>query len=248
MKLLGTSKNNKPEAGGVPLLETSAPSKQGGGGLFARIKLIIIGIIALALVLLVITLIIHITRKEGKKTAENLAEYLGVNIATAEDKLEMHMKDNSAYAIINKSDSFDYILESEDEVNIDDIRFPEWTVTAFKTGSEKLETVVFSDYRVLKSDSRGTKLDKRPDLDSYGRNTKISTVLDAIECEPFRITYDLGFTRYEFRYCFEQDNGDIQSVILTVTADLEGRFFYSTSQDLDPFFIASKIPTARSTQ
>ena len=244
---LRSSPKPKQEAANVPLLETSAPSDTSSvAKKFRLIKFVLAAVVLLLIVLLVINLVIHFASGKGKKNAENLSEYLGTNVGTAEDKLGIHLKDNSSYAIINKSDTFDYILESEDSVSIDDIKFPEWTVTVLKTTSEKIDTVIYTNYRQLKSDSRGEKLERRPDLDAYGRNTKIGTVLDAVGCEPFRISYALDFTKYEYRYYYELDNGDMQSVALVISADLEDRFFYSTSEDLDPFFITSKAPSARS--
>ena len=238
----------KQDAAQVPLLETSSAPSVSNGSKLKLIKLIAAGAVLIFVILLAVTLVLHITSGKGKKTAESFSEYLGTNVGTAEDKLDIHLKDDSSFAIINRSDTFDYIYESEDSVSIDDIKFPEWTVSVLKTSSEKIDEVVYTDYTVLKKDSRGKKLDKRPDLDAYGRNTKINTVLDAIDCEPFRISYAIDFTRYEYRYCYELDNGDIQSVALVISADLEGRYFYSTSEELDPFFITSKNPSARSSK
>lgn len=243
--LLKTAKN-KQDAGSVPLLETSAPSASPAVNKFKLIRLIVVAVVVLIIILLVVNLLVHFASGKGKKNAEKLAEYLGTSVGTAEDKLDIHLKDNSSYSILNRSDTFDYILEAEDSVNIDDIKFPEWSVTVMKTASEKIDNVIYTDYNYLKKDSRGAKLEKRPDLDVYGRNTRIDTVLDAIGCDPFRISYALDFTKYEFRYYYELDNGDMQSVALTVSADLEGRYFYSTSEELDPFFITSKAPSARS--
>ena len=245
---LKTTPKLKQESANVPLLETSAPSAASGGSKLKLIKLIVSAAALVAVVLLVITLVLHITSGKGKKSAESISEYLGTNVGTAEEKLDMHFKDDSAFGIINRADTFDYINESEDSVSIDDIKFPEWTVTILKTSSEKIDTVVYTDYNILKKDSRGKKLDRRPDLDAYGRNTKISTVIDAIDCDPFRISYALDGTKYEYRYCYELDNGDLQSMALIITADLEGKYFYSTSEELDPFFITSKTPSSRSAQ
>ena len=240
-------RDKKAEAAAVPLLETTASSQQSSAVSKIKLaKMIVICVVVLLVILLAVNLIIHFVSGKGKKNAEKLSEYLGSNVGTAEDKLDIHLKDNSSFAIINKSDTFDYILESEDTVKIDDIKFPEWSVTVMKTDSEKIDTVIYTDYKLLKSDSRGEKLDKRPNLDGYSRSTKIGTVIDQIGCEPFRITYSLDFTKYEFRYYYELDNGDMQSVSLTVSADLEGRYFYSASEDLDPFFITSRASSARS--
>ena len=245
MKLLGSKKET---SSSVPLLETKAENSSSGGFKLKSLKTIAILLVAAVVIVFAIILIIRLTTEEGKKKAEKLSEYLGTNVGSAEDKLNMHLKDNSAYAILNKSDAFDYIYESEDSVNISDIKFPEWTVTVIKTSSEKIDSVIYTDYNLLKSDSRGEKLAKRPDLDSFGRSTKMKTVLDAIDTSPFRIIYSLDSTKYEFRYCYELDNGDIQSVALIVCADLEGKYIYSSSEDLDPFFITSKVPSSRTNE
>lgn len=232
------------EKNNVPLLETKDPTAVVKKLGLVR-KIAFCGAGALVIVLAVM-LVIRLSSGKGEKQARKLSEYLGTSVGTAEDKLDIHLKDNSSYSIINRADTFDYVYESEDNVSIDDIKFPEWTVTVIKTPSEKIDSVIYTDYEQLKSDSRGKLLDKRPDLDVYGRSTKIGTVLDEVDADPFRITYEADSTRYEFRYRYELDNGDVQSMALIITADNEGRYFYSTSEELDPFFITSKAPSARS--
>lgn len=242
-KALGVSTN-------VPMLETKAKSQSSDGGAnkFKLIKFSLFGLGAALFVVLIIMLIVHLSTGKGKKQAEKLADLLGTNITAAEKELEIHLKDNSDYNIVNKTDTFDYIYESEDYIGINDVSFPEWSVTVMKTSSEKIDSVEFTDYTVLKKDSRGKQLSRRPDLEKFDKNTKITTVLDEIDSDPFRITYDIYGTKYEYRYYYELDNGDYQSIALTVRADLENRFLMSSSKELEPFFISSKEPSVRADQ
>lgn len=228
-------------------LETSAETAEAPrkGGM---LKLALIFICIAAIVILVLMLIFHVASGKGLKQAQKFAEHIGEKITSVEKELDAHLKDNSSYNIVNKADSFDYIYESEDTVSIDDITFPEWTVGVIKTDSEKIDQVIFTDYRVLKKDSRGVKQDRRLDMSKYDRNTKFSTVTDDIGMDPFRIVYDLNYTKYEYRYYYKLDNGDVQAVVLTVTSDLNNKFLFSTSDDIFPFFVTDSAPTARASQ
>ena len=74
------------------------------------------------------------------------------------------------------------------------------------------------------------------DLDKYDKKAKISAVLDEIDMDPFRITYDASFTKYEYRYFYKLDNGDMQSVILCVSADANEKYIFYTAEDIFPFY------------
>lgn len=234
-------------ASNVPRLTTTAGS-DADVGKGRTIKLALIGVCVLVMIILILVLIFHVASGKGLKQAQRFAEHLGEKITSVEKELDAHLKDNSSYNIVNKADSFDYIYESEDDVSIDDITFPEWTIGIIKTDSEKIEQVIFTDYRVLKKDSRGIKQDRRFDLSRYDRKTKISTVTDDLDMDPFRIVYDLNYTKYEYRYYYKLDNGDIQAVCLTVTSDLNDKYIFSASEDIFPFFVTDSAPNARADQ
>ncbi|MBR4622477.1 MAG: zinc ribbon domain-containing protein [Ruminococcus sp.] len=235
---IGTSK--KESSPKITVIDRKSGEARADAKKWTYMRYGLIGGVILLIVILIIILVVHVASGKGKKTAKNLAEYIGSRVTNAEKDLDIHLKDNSEFAVINKMDTFDYIIESEDKIEIDDTSFPEWTVSVLKTDSEKIEQVIYTDYRVLKSDSRGEKLDKRIDLDKYDKQTKISTILDDIDFDPFRITYDVSFTKYEFRYYYKLDNGDMQSVILCVSADSNDKFIFYTSEDIYPFYYVSE--------
>ncbi|MBR1764577.1 MAG: zinc ribbon domain-containing protein [Ruminococcus sp.] len=234
---IGTSKKDKKQSG-LPMIETKAGPERAVSKKWLYLRYGLIGAVVLLIVILIIILILHVASGKGKKQAQNLAEFIGSKVTNAEKDLDIHLKDNSDFAVINKMDTFDYISESEDKIEIADTSFPEWTVTVIKTENEKIEQVIYTDYRVLKGDSRGKKADKRIDLDKYDKKAKISAVLDEIDMDPFRITYDASFTKYEFRYYYKLDNGDMQSVILCVSADSSDKYSFYTSEDIFPFYYA----------
>ncbi|MBR6102693.1 MAG: zinc ribbon domain-containing protein [Ruminococcus sp.] len=244
---LFTGKKNKSAApSNVPLLET-----KGGGldsGKFKYIKnAAVVGAIAV-IVILVLVLIFHVASGKGLKQAEKFSGYIGSKVSVAEKELEIHLKDSSSFTSVNKADKFDFIYESEDDISVSDVKFPEWTVTILKTDSEKIDQVIFTDYRVLKKDSRGQKTDKRIDLDKYDTSSKMSTVLDDIDIDPFRITYDVSYIKYEFRYYYKLDNGDVQSVILNVVSNIDNKFMYSISDDVYPVELSIAEPAPRADQ
>ncbi|MBR1384399.1 MAG: zinc ribbon domain-containing protein [Ruminococcus sp.] len=228
---------------GVPLLETKAE-----GAIVNKFKYIKAAAAAgavIIVILLIIILIFHVASGKGLKQAEKFAEYIGSKVTTAEQELEVHLKDNSAFSSVNKADSFDYIYESESRVTIEDVSFPEWTVTIMRTDSEKIDQVIFTDYRVLKKDVRGPKLDKRVDLDKFDKETKISSVLDEIDADPFRITYEDLYRKYEYRYYYKLDSGDAQGVILSVVCDYNNKYLYYVEEDIFPVSIVGGKLSAR---
>jgi len=242
--LLGTKK--APSA--VPALETKSSSShsatRSSSASYDKSRILkTIGITAVGavIIILVVVLVFHVASGKGQKQAEKLAEYIGNKVASAEKDLEINLKDNSSFSSVNKSDTFDFIYESEDSVKVNDVTFPEWAVTVTKTQSDKIEQVVFTDYRVLKKDARGEKTDKRFDLSKYDRNTKINTVLDDIDIKPFRITYDAAFRKYEYRYYYKLDSGDVQSVILTVNSNSDNKYMYSVSDDIYPIIFSNDL-------
>lgn len=231
---LGTKKNDNV----LRLEDKSAAKSSALKGKYLKPAIMIAG--AAVVLLLIVMLIFHIASGKGLKQAEKLSGYIGARVTSAEKDLEINMNDSSSFSSVNKTDEFDFIYESEDDVEVNDVSFPEWTVGILKTESEKIDKVVFTDYRVLKKDTRGVKTDRRVDLSKYDSSSKMSAVLDDIDFDPFRITYDVAYIKYEFRYYYKMDNGDIQAVVLTVVANIDNKFMYSVSEDIPPVYIYEK--------
>ncbi|GAB5082618.1 hypothetical protein Osc1_17910 [Hominimerdicola sp. 21CYCFAH17_S] len=229
----------KPDGGkDVPLLETSSGRKSFrnivNGRNEAKIKLAFFIALAVLIVVLIWVFIVQISADKGSKKALEAAEFIGMPLTEAEKDMEIHFKDNSAFGILNSAAAFDYIYESEDELQIDDITYPEWSVTVFKDTSDNIDSVVYTNYKLLKKDSRGEKLDKRINLDNYDKGARYSSVSDDIGLDPYKVVYGKSSISYVYKYYYTAANSDAQSVLLTAVFDNDGKYQYYTSQDVYP--------------
>lgn len=233
--LLGRRKSDKYE---IAVLETTEHKKKRFGVVDSKtekkLKIIFLAVACILIVVLIWILILQLSGNKGKKMAAEAAEFIGSSITTAEKELEIHFKDDSSFGIINNSLSFDYIYESDESLKIDDITYPEWSVMITKDSSESIESVIFTDYAILKKDSRGEKLDKRINLDKFEKGDKYSSVSDEFDFDPFKITYTDDAVSYLYKYHYTDPTGDAQSVLLNIVFDKQNKFLYYTSVDIYP--------------
>ncbi|MBQ9374771.1 MAG: hypothetical protein IJU04_00335 [Ruminococcus sp.] len=199
-----------------------------------KLKLLLAGLSVLLIVLLIILLIVHISSGKGNKAALELVEYIGQHVSDAETDTGIHLKDESAFRGVNTALTFDYIYESEDEVEINDITYPEWAVTVVLNKNEKIDSVVYTDFTTVEDDLRGDEKDKSVSLDKFDKGAKYNTVIDEIDCDPYRITYNKENTSYMFKYYYTAENGDAQQVLLTAVFDDEDKFLYYSSELVYP--------------
>lgn len=199
-----------------------------------KLKLGLFVIALILIIILVVVLISHISGEKGNKTALELREYAGKSISAAESDIGIHLKDGSSYRGVNTALMFDYIYESEDEVRINDISYPEWAVTVLMDKNENIESVVYTDFISVEDDIRGDKKEKDVNLDKFDKGAKYSTVTDEIDCDPYSITYKKDNTSYRYKYYYFADNGDAQQVILTVVFDDDNKFLYYSSELVYP--------------
>lgn len=191
---------------------------------------ILLAIIAVALVvLLIITFIVSIASGKGKKLARNTAEYIGTTVAVAETKMDMHFSDKSAYSGLNRALEFNYVEESEDSVKVDGVTYPEWAVLITTDKKQKIQSVKYCDFKLLKKNIKGVECDKLINLDRFDKGVSFDKVEDAIDIDPYSITYSLDLVTYRYRYWYDSDTGDEQQVILDVSFDGDNKFLYYTS-------------------
>lgn len=199
-----------------------------------KLKLALFIVSVILIIVLVIVLISHISGEKGNKTALELREYTGKSLSAAEKNAGIHLKDSSSFRGVNTALKFDYVFESEDELRINDITYPEWTVTVLLDKNENIESVVYTDFTTVEDDIRGDKKDKDVNLDKFDKGAKYSTVTDEIDCDPYSITYMNENTSYLYKYYYITDNGDAQQVILTAVFDDENKFLYYSSELVYP--------------
>lgn len=199
-----------------------------------KVRIIMSAVIASLILLLIIVIVINISGGKGNKAAGEFAEYIGHLSADAEKETGYHLKSDSAFRIINKTIAFDGIYEAEEEVRIDDISYPEWAVTVNLNQSKKIESVVYTDFELIKKDSRGQKKDKIINLEKFDKGAKYNTVVDEIDLDPYSITYKNENTTYVYKYYYMTDYDDAQTVVLSVTFDEDNKFLYDSAEYVYP--------------
>ena len=199
-----------------------------------KMRIIFSAAAAVLVVLLIIVLIVHLSGGKGSKAAGALSEYIGDTVNNAQNDTGYHLKSDSAFRAVNNIMAFDEIYESEDEVRVDDITYPEWAVMVNLNGDNKIDSVVYTDFKSLKKDSRGAKKSKSINLEKFDKGTKFGTISDEIDLEPYSITYKDGNTTYTYKYYYMTDYGDAQTVILTATFDEDDKFLYDSSEVVYP--------------
>lgn len=196
-----------------------------------------VALFVVALVLIIVLLIVfisHISGEKGNKAALELKEYLGNTVSNAQSDSDIHLKDSSSFRGINTALAFDFVYESEDEIKINDIAYPEWAVTVSLNKNEKIESVTYTDFTSIEEDMRGEKKDRALNLDKFDKGAKYNTVTDEIDCDPYSITYKEDLTSYRYKYYYTVDNGDAQQVILTAVFDSDNKFLYYSSELVYP--------------
>lgn len=239
MSFFNSIKNKSEQSSQLPLLETSAKKKipfAVNSDNEKKVKIAFMAAAAVLLIVLVWVLIVQISGDKGARKAAQAAEFIGSPLTKAEKDMDVHFKDNSAFDVVNKAAAFDYVYESEDNVSLDGADFPEWAVFVDKNSSDKIESVTYTDYKLLKKDTRGAKMDKKINLDKFDKGVKFGTVSDEIGTDPYKITYAAETTSYIYKYYYKNSSGNEQSIILTSVFDKKGKYLYYTSVDIYPQF------------
>ena len=199
-----------------------------------HLKILLAVVVAALIVLLIITLVVSIASGKGKKLANKTSEYIGKTVAVAESKLDVKYKDKSAYSGLNKSLEFDYVEESEDSVKVDGMTYPEWAVLIKVDKRQTIKSVKYCDFKLLKKNIKGVSCDKLINLDKFDTGTSYDKVMDAVDIDPYSITYSSDLVTYRFRYWYDSDTGDEQQVILDVSFDGDNKFLYYISELVYP--------------
>lgn len=241
-KSLFSSKSKKADSknGRSELSFLRKPSKNDLGSVQAakplgeKIRLIAIAAAAVLFVIVVIIIVVKISSNGGEKTATKLADYINKPLTTAQDKLEIHLKDESAFDGVNYSMSFNYIYEPEDDIEIDEVKYPEWAVTVDVDDDDDITSVTYTDFTVLKKNYKGIKRDSKIDIGKYESGDKLSDILKDLDMDPYSITTKIIGKTYVFKYYYIADNGDAKRVIITAIFDSSDKLDYVTSSDVYP--------------
>lgn len=204
------------------------------GSLSSKIKIIATLAVAAVAVAIVIALVVSLVSDDGKKTAEVLSEYIGQTMLDARNDSDIKVFDESKFSAVNNAMKFNYLVEDEDSVKVDGIKFPEWVVTVCLNDSDEIVTVTYTDFTTCKKNHKGQKSDKVINLDNVMKNEKYKNVEKEIDLDVYSITYENAFITYTYKYYYEDEAGNEQAVRLTVTYNVNMEYQYYSSTPVYP--------------
>ena len=202
-----------------------------------KFKIILALSVTAVIVALVAVIIIFIDDNTGKNIVDDLKEFVGQPVKTAINETDVYFDDESAFETVNFNTDFDYIIEDDKDVEIDGVKFPKWAIFISADDNDKITSVKYVDFTVLKKNSKGAEVDKEINLNIFSMGDDYRTIAKAIDCDAFSVTYDGLSIIYEYRYYFENDFKDEQGMTLQVVFDNDNDFIYSTSQRIIPDYI-----------
>ncbi|MDR4041225.1 MAG: zinc ribbon domain-containing protein, partial [Ruminococcus sp.] len=117
------------------------------------------------------------------------------------------------------------------------INYTEWASLVTVVDKERIQTVKYSNFKVLKNNANGEKKSKAINLDKFEQGAKWSGLSDTIDLEYYGIVWSKDTKNYIYRYWYDNDAGDKQPVVLNVTFDTDNKYLYYSSTLIYPEYL-----------
>ena len=195
-----------------------------------NLKLIAIVVLSLLIIVLGIVLIVKSMGSKGEKYAKKAADFIGADFEIASNKLDFKIKQESGYKGLTAVIEYKYVAESDSDVRIDGVTYPEWAVVINTDDENRITEVRYCDFKHIKNDIKGVKKEHMINLDKFNPGTDKSTIDKELDMDAYSISYTKDSTAYIYRYWYENDSGDEQPVVLTVFYDSKDKLKVYTPQ------------------
>ena len=186
---------------------------------------ILLTAIVLAIIVFVIFIILHLSSSKGLRTARSISKFIGETTKVCENKLEISLKQESSFDVLNNAVDFDRVYEDKEKtVNADGITYPAWAVFIKTDSMGNILTVRLADFQTIEKNLQGEKKKAPINLEKFDKDATMASVQDEINLDPYSITYNSIGAKYVYKYHYTKANGDNQAVILTVKFTAKGKF------------------------
>lgn len=184
-------------------------------------KIIIIGsaILAFIIAVVIVVMIIVSNMNKGSTIAARLSEMIGKNASDAAKSVSMELYKTSKFEFLKDIYDYDYILESEDTVNISGVNVPYWVIFITTDDKNTIDKVLFYDYKVLNGNWKGVKTSSKIDVNSVSQGYTKSEVDNALQIQPQKITYnddDTSVLVYKYFYLDNTNKNEVSSYITVI--------------------------------
>ena len=194
------------------------------------LKLIAIVVLSLLIIILVVVLVLQSIGAKGEKYAKKASAFIGTDYEKASKKLDFKIKQESGYKGLTAVIDYNYVAESDDDVRIDGVNYPEWAVLFTTDEKDRISEVRYCDFKGIKSDIKGVRKEHTVNLDKFNQGTDKSVIDKELDMDAYSVSYTADGQAYIYRYWYENDSGDEQPVVLTVYYDNDGKFKTYTPQ------------------
>ena len=200
--------------------EIKQPKKEKSNNLIKLIPAVIIIIVVAAITLFIIKLVAD---GQGENTLEKFSENLGRSVAMAEKNTKLELKTTSEYSILKDINNYDYIYESEKSTKVEGINIPEWVIFISIDDNDKIKTVTYYDFKVLKKSWKGEKISEKFDTNLINFKMPLKEAKKIIPLKPLAITCSNNDeTLYLYKYYFtDTEDKNEKAYYLTVGYDMD---------------------------
>ncbi len=199
-----------------------------------KLKIAVFALLVIAIAVLVIVLVVGMISNKGEKTAKELKSYIGDTLVNTINDSGISLSPESKFRVVNQSAGFDYLVESEDDVKVDGVHYPEWLVTLNLNNVERVVDVTFYNFEALDNNARGPKLKSTLSLKGVKDGTDYDKVKDLIDIDPYSVKYESNQITFTYKYYYKNASGDMQAMKFVVIYDDKLNYQSSENVEVNP--------------
>lgn len=173
----------------------------------AKLKAVLAGIGAVAVVVLVVVISQMVGANKGLSAAQSIP--LGRNVPYASSETGLDFTPQSSSGLINNMCDFDYIYVSEDTVKVSGSEQPQWAIMLTVDGEDMITAVEYYDFSQLSSNWKGRIMPEMLTQDSLEYGMSIRNVSKTLGLKPYYVRRSVSNDSvYCYRYfCSDHEQG-----------------------------------------
>lgn len=215
----------------VPKKKRSSKSKgEKGNGRKKFITVVrIIGIIAVIAVIaiIIVCVVMSVQASAGRKIFDSLPLGRDIDIIESQTGTAFISGESSAYGALNHIADYDYICESEKNVNVGGVELPEWAVLLKKGGDSTVNEAVLYNFHIIKHNWMGSKAAANIDTSSIEYGSTIKNAERKLGLKPYTIIKESTENTSTYVYRYHYTDGETGNTVVknfyVVVSDVDGQ-------------------------
>lgn len=206
-------------------IDSTAPKEPKPKKSNKKIGILILAAVVVVLIVALVFFIIGIIKgNEGVRASEKLRGDLGKSIAMAEKNSGVTLSTTSEFAVLKDIVDYDYLYESSTIIKVGGVRVPEWAVFVQLDNNDKIASVVYYDFGVLKKNWKGQKTDSKISGSDITYNMTKKEADKIVTVDPLATKYSNDDTcsyLYKYYYVDDTGSGNEEAYYLLVTYNMD---------------------------